>query len=63
MLAYVIVAGSSVMWPPATILAFHLKSSNLTWNTIWYPNVLAMGTYFQSGRTSNATLTFSIFLI
>ena len=63
MLEYVIVASALVMWPPATSLAFCLKSSILILNTIlhhtnWWP----MGTDFLSGKTSNATLTFSISL-
>ena len=62
-LAYIIVAGDSVMWLPATNLAFHLKFSILILNTIWHcTNWWHMGTDFPYGNTSNATLTFSFFL-
>ena len=58
-LAYVIVARALV----ATSLAFCLKSSILMSNTIWYyTNWWPMGTDFPSGKTVNATLTFSISL-
>ena len=51
------------MWPPATSLALHLKSSILISNTIWHcTNWWPMGTDFPSGNTLNATLTFSISL-
>ena len=63
MLAYIIVASASVMWPPVTSLAFHLKSSILISNIIWHStNWWPMGNDFPSGKTSNSTLTFSISL-
>ena len=63
MLAYEIVTSDSVMWPPVTSLAFCLKSLILMSNTMWHQtNWWPMGIGFPSGKTSNATLTFSISL-
>ena len=53
-LAFIIVACGSFIWPPVTTLAFCLKSS------IWYwilQNWLPRGTDFPPGKTLNATLT------
>ena len=59
MLTYIIVASALVKWPPATSLAFCLKSSILMSNTMWHhTNWLTMGTGFPSGKSLNATLTF-----
>ena len=63
MLAFIVVATASVMWPLVTRLAFHPKSSISILNTICHhTNWWLMGTDFPSGRTSNAILAFSISL-
>ena len=63
LLAYVIVASASVMWHPATSLAFCLKSSIFMSNMMWHcTNWWLMGTDFPSGKTLNTTLTFFISL-
>ena len=54
------VARALVMWPPATSLAFCLKSSILLLNTMCHhTNCWPMDAFFPSDKISNTTLTFS----
>ena len=62
---YVIIAGASVMWPPATKRAFHLKflpnfMSKIKWHRMnWCPFGISS---FVPSNSSNAGLTFFISL-